>query len=68
VLPTHSLEVLVLFLVAPENEMDNIVSVLLRAFDGVEFKNTYIPLTLYPRRGSKGISDILRRLRLTKII
>jgi hypothetical protein len=31
--------------------------------------NTYIPLTLYPRRGSRGISDItLRCPRFTKII
>jgi hypothetical protein len=31
--------------------------------------HTYIPLTLYPRRGSRDISDItLRRRRFTKII
>jgi hypothetical protein len=31
--------------------------------------DSFIPLTLYPRRGSRGISDIpLKRPRFTKII
>jgi hypothetical protein len=32
------------------------------------WRTTYIPLTLYTRRGSRGISDIARRPRFTKIM
>jgi hypothetical protein len=47
----------------------SLMSLTMRALDKVPvFLLKYIPLTLYPRRGSRGISDILsRHPRFTKI-